>query len=676
VTVIALQNFSGFNELADDHVLADNVAARAVNVNVASRVLEPFKAPQEVAGTSLVPLVRSIYEVIDSSGTSYWLGWAEDVTLAYVPEGEAQTRNVVFASDSFEPRWLRVDDLVTDTAPYPNTFYVLGVHAPPTAPSVSASGGFAANETRVYVYTFVDAQGHESAPSPASAEVTAPSDATWTVTVPDVAPPNSGSITNASYSGDTVTLTLNSVVGLRVGEQLDVALTGIYGTYRLTGVDSSTNTVTFTSSSAPSATTGSWSRVAPHYTTGLKKRLYRSTASGYSLVTNADGTAYEVSAGTTTMTDDTTKSLGEPLPEYDRLMPPADLEQIIALPNGMLAGFHGSEVCFSEPYAFYAWPAEYRYGLDYEVRGLGVVSNTVIAATEGAPYAFVGSAPESMTQSALGSSYPCVNGRTVTAVDTGVLYASNVGLVFATPSAVRLLTRDLIDAENWSTRANNSLQAVYINGRYYMSYTDSDGSFRVLMVDLAHLDLGLVDLSVTDLDCIGTDVASSNLFLAKANVVHEWGESTGDVLQYDWKSKRFLIPAPTWLSAFRVSGKFAYDENTLAAIEAKRQQLALDNANYISSADDTGSLNGATLNQVALNGSNVKNVDVFYGASPSLTVEVYAGGELRYSFTATSERVYRLPYLGRYDDFQIRLLGTPTIYRALLASNPTELRRV
>ena len=671
MTVIVLQNFTGYNRVQDEHAIADNAAALAVNVDVQRGVLQPFFRPSLESGVLLKDGAKSVYQIV-SGGQKYWLSWVEDVYLTYVPEGKADTRNVVFASPSFEPRWGKDTDLVSGSAPYPNSFYVLGVFPPTTKPTVTATGGSAASESRTYVYTFVNEDGHESAPSPASDVVTAPSDATWDVSVPDMAPPNSGNVTNASASGGVVTLTLDSVFGLRAYEQISVSLPGLFGTFRIKTVDSSTNQITIESSTAPTGTSGTWVRVAPHKVTGLKKRLYRSTGAGYSLVTNPDGTAYEVDASVTTMTDDTTKGLGEPLPTFDRLMPPADLEQIVVLPNGMMAGFRGSEVCFSEPYVFYAWPAEYRYSLEYNVKGLAVVGHTVFAATESVPYAFTGVAPENMTSSVVGEAYPCVSSRSVTAFESGMLYASNVGLVAVSLRGGRVLTKDLVAYNVWQDELRPStMQGVFIDGRYYARYVDKNGVNKVFMLDLVHPDYLAMDVSVAETDCIATDFDRSWLYFARNGALYKWNSKVGEFLSYQWDSKRFILPKPTSLTAFRVDGRYTTDESS---VQSATQTQKTTNQGYIG-ADD-GSLNGATLNVFALNGSKVVPLSDVASTDLSLTFQVYVDKVLKFSKTIGDEKIHRIPYFGRFSDVQFRLLGRPTVFRVVIGSNPTELAKV
>ena len=82
-----------------------------------------------------------------------------------------------------------------------------GVH---TVTGLQATGGTGTATSRYYCYTFQSALGEESAPSPISLLTSGKLDSTWTITLPDAAPVNSG-VANGIFSSDTlITNTENS----------------------------------------------------------------------------------------------------------------------------------------------------------------------------------------------------------------------------------------------------------------------------------------------------------------------------------------------------------------------------------------------------------------------------------------------------------------------------------
>ena len=66
-------------------------------------------------------------------------------------------------------------------------------------------------------------------------------------------------------------------------------------------------------------------------------------------------------------------------------LPPAGLQGIIAMPNGFLMGWVGSDVYCSEPYQPHAWPVEYITSTEYPVVGMGVLGTTCVVCTRAFP---------------------------------------------------------------------------------------------------------------------------------------------------------------------------------------------------------------------------------------------------------------------------------------------------
>ena len=54
------------------------------------------------------------------------------------------------------------------------------------------------------------------------------------------------------------------------------------------------------------------------------------------------------------------------------------MKGLIALPNGVFAGFTGKRICFSEPFLPHAWPVAYRITLEEEIVSIAAASNTCI----------------------------------------------------------------------------------------------------------------------------------------------------------------------------------------------------------------------------------------------------------------------------------------------------------
>mgnify|MGYP001502416508 CR=1 FL=1 len=75
--------------------------------------------------------------------------------------------------------------------------------------------------------------------------------------------------------------------------------------------------------------------------------------------------------------------MAEVIPSTDWIAPPDDdtalypdgpMKGLISLPGGILAGFTGKRICFSEPFLPHAWPVNYRITLEEEIVGIKVIS--------------------------------------------------------------------------------------------------------------------------------------------------------------------------------------------------------------------------------------------------------------------------------------------------------------
>lgn len=151
--IIDIQGFQGIAPSVSERLLPDGMATKAINCRLGSGEIRPIAAMLPVHYFDAE--VRSIFR---HAGT--WLGYS-DAGRRFVPSpvsGDSQKLYMTLAAGGAYV--VNGDDT-----------YKLGVKAPASAPSCSASGGSGTAETRTYLYTCVDELGEESAPSPASSTV-------------------------------------------------------------------------------------------------------------------------------------------------------------------------------------------------------------------------------------------------------------------------------------------------------------------------------------------------------------------------------------------------------------------------------------------------------------------------------------------------------------------------
>ena len=98
--------------------------------------------------------------------------------------------------------------------------------------------------------------------------------------------------------------------------------------------------------------------------------------------------------------------------------------------NGILVGFTGNTLCFSVPFAPYAWPVRYQQSVDAPIVGIAAIDQSVFVGTTQGIYIFTGSDPGQMSSEKLPVQQSCVSKRSIVSLDRGVCWASKKGLCF------------------------------------------------------------------------------------------------------------------------------------------------------------------------------------------------------------------------------------------------------
>lgn len=158
--------------------------------------------------------------------------------------------------------------------------------------------------------------------------------------------------------------------------------------------------------------------------------------------------------------------------------PPLDLRGFVVMPNGIIAAWRANEIWFCEPFQPHAWPVTYQISVDATIVGCGVIGQTLVVCTEGAPYAVTGANPASMSQSRLATFEPCTSRGSIVSTPVGVTYSSPNGLVLATAAGAVPITRQMMLKEDWSEILYlPSLFAATFNGGYYTMGSTAIGCF-------------------------------------------------------------------------------------------------------------------------------------------------------------------------------------------------------
>jgi len=285
------------------------------------------------------------------------------------------------------------------------------------------------------------------------------------------------------------------------------------------------------------------------------KRIYRSvvgsTSVGYELVA-------QIPYATTSFSDTVTSAnLGQTLPSLYFTPPPTTLQGLVALPNGILAGFTGNQIWFCEPYLPHAWPVSYMLTTDYPIVGLGTFESSLFVGTTKEPYVITGTSPSSMSQSKLSMLQPCVSKFSIASDQYGVLYASPNGLVSITSGQSDVITTGLYTRDDWQTLNPASMIGALYNDMYIGFYNVGSNYNGVVM--LRQDNPPLVNFSAS-VRCLFIEPTTGIIYILSNvdNKVYSLDTSTTSNTTFDWKSKKFLHPKPVSYAALQLHADWVY----------------------------------------------------------------------------------------------------------------------
>ncbi|WP_419917454.1 fibronectin type III domain-containing protein [Candidatus Poriferisocius sp.] len=242
-----------------------------------------------------------------------------------------------------------------------------------------------------------------------------------------------------------------------------------------------------------------------------------------------------------------TSQLGEELVSIDWDPPPEGLKGIVTLPNGVIAGFDGRDVYFSEPYQPHAWPRTYIQTVDDDIVGMGNFGLNLVVGTEGRPYIMSGTHPSEIVPARMEFEQSCVAKRSFSYVARqGVVFASPEGLVLVGPGGGSFISTPYYERADWKALNPEQFLAAYHDG-IYMAFTPEGGLAFGPDVD------GVVRIREPGVKALFRDAGEDKVYLLdQDNRVGEWST---DVFQDDrirtmqWLSRPYPGPARTFSAA-------------------------------------------------------------------------------------------------------------------------------
>lgn len=403
-----------------------------------------------------------------------------------------------------------------------------------------------------------------------------------------------------------------------------------------------------------------------------KQRIYRSQ-SGTTGGTNLFFIAERADTGANFVDTVGTADFNEPVPSLNWNPPPAGLTGLVALPNGIMAGYIGKDLYFCEQYRPHAWPVAYSLSTNYDITGLAASGSTLVVGTKGTPEIVGGTTPDTMTMQHVDLPMPCVNTRGMVDMGYAVLYPSNDGLVQVQDGIPNLVSGAMLTRDQWQRMDPATMVCGQFYGRYYASfrYVDSNSTTQegTLIFDITGQQPFLIR-SQHRADAMFYDLTDNRLYMAIGNQVCEWDSKLSDNDLMTYRSKAYLTPQPTSFGAILIESDGRQDDAGLQAFLDASTAIRAGNEALIASGHIGGALGTGSLGSVSVNGDLLKPMP----NGPQIAVNVFADGEFVATFTDVNDTQRIAPVLAR--QWEAEVTGNIAIQQVTMAGTAQELRRI
>jgi hypothetical protein len=607
---IKLEQFSGIAPRIGPTELAPNQAQTASNVKLQSGEIRPWRKPVPVY-TLGQAAVETIYQLEKTTtGDKVWLEWTTEVDVVPSPVVDI-TDFRIYYTDGVGPKktnWNLATTSGAGTKPFPDAYYQMGVPNPTTAPTLAKVGG-TGTVHEDRAYVYTYISTFGSV-----LEESGPSPAASIATVE----PNA-TVTVSAFATAPTTAAGYNITNIRI--------------YR--------------------AVTGATSVVY----------LYVGTVS----VNPATG------AASGSFSDNIlAANLGTALPSLYYLPPPATLKGLIAMPNGIVAGFVDNQVWFCEPYLPHAWPSSYMMTVGFPIIGLGVYGQTLVVCTTYSTYLITGSTPGAMTQEKLSIFEPCVAKKSIASDQYGVLYASPNGIVAVAPGSADVVTRPLFTRDEWSAYLPTSMVGAIYQNMYIVFY--ESGNTKAALVITRGDTPPLITLAV-EASAIFIERTTANVYAVNStdNKIYQLDADSVNNLFFEWKSKKFVMTEPTNFGALKLQADWTYIDSIAAYNAFVAEVVAANQAIWAAGTPLQSQVASQVVNTIAVNGSiltdipfaaEVRNVQVIVNADDA---QLFAAG-------ITNQEPVRMPAANKNYVYEIKLTGNAPIRQFRMATSIGELK--
>ena len=551
MTGFKINTFGGTAPKIYSRLLPNDVAQVAENARLDSGRLEPWKGN---ASASITPVAS--YSVSAQTKTlfkytdSIWIGSNDDLDIVRSPIAEDPWERIYLTG-----RYGAYPEMTLSTIVGGGTYYRLGLPSPASLPSAPALSNKDAAAATVTLLTDTE--------TPLSRSYIY----TYVTQYGEEGPPSTPTVANIVdvYSDQNATVTFGANV-------------------------SGYNIVT--------------------------KRLYRTDSTGtYRFVADVGFTAathLDVKADIDLGEEIPTASFAAPPDELTADHPDGAMQGLVAMPNGILAGFSGQAVCFSESFQPHAWPTDYQLTVKSDVVAIAPLTSGLLVLTKEKPAIIQGLDPASMAMTEIDSTLSCVSKRSVVDMGEYVMYASPDGLVIGSEQGLQIATGQILTRDQWQEFVPSSLVGFLWEGHYIGFYSTGSEDKGFIFDPRGGKN------SFVSLDFHATagfnDLENDELYLVVGGSVVKFAE--GSALNFKWRTKKFYTPRPINPAVAKV-----------------------DCDSY----------------------------------SPNPVMKVYADGVLKHTQTVTSSDAFRLPSGYKGQEFEVEVTGSVPINEMCIYESAAEI---
>jgi hypothetical protein len=514
---IAFTQFLGANSDVSDELLQPNYAVEATNVFTDQGALNTWKGLKSIGVSPVWNSTTGTLKSLYLMDSLRWLAWTSVTDVAFLQIAKNDDWQVAFTNTTIGPQYTSKSLAIAGGGTtYPDVFRKLGIDSPTTTLIASVTAkATPANSVKVK-WSIAGTVSDTIGNRIAKSYIY-----TFVNDLGREGPPSTAS--NLVYTNDDEYVTLS---GFQAIPQPDLTKIRIY-------VASSGGTYNFL------------------------KEITASTAD-YLVIDNTFGAAI-------------TTTLYSP--------PPLGLLGLVSMANGMLAGYIGNDLYFSEPYQSHAWPEDYIKSMDYPIRGLAAIGNMLYISTDGYPVIGTGNTPAYMTFSKLGAIPANYSARSVVTMGVGfnststmmnmgmsIMYASRDGIVLLTAGSAMMASDGIISERVYQAMSPASIHAYFYRNKYIGFYDSGlTGSITTETGEIIPAKGGFIldpmrkTVTYTDVYCQAafSDKASGKLYISinesGVNKLYEWNEGSTNLTQA-WKSKP-IQTEPVNMSIARVWAK-------------------------------------------------------------------------------------------------------------------------